>query len=114
MMLLECLKEFSKYIIFRLFARPDIGMSTSIVDTLDVIDVKDPTAILVDLLESSFDDLLSEFVHGASDASDEFIIVDVSIAISIKCGEHLLDFIVSQFNSEVLNGFLEFSHVEEP
>jgi hypothetical protein len=95
-MSLKSLQELHQDILFSLLALDDIGVSLGIVDSLNVVDVNEATAISVNLVESLTNQLLPEAVNGSSQDSDELIVVNRTISISIKSVKKHFDILVAK------------------
>jgi hypothetical protein len=78
----------------------------------DIVNVEDPTPILVHDVEGLLGEGLSEGVHLPADTSKELIVVDSAAAIAIKDAEESLRVFVTQVHSEIVHSLLELVHVE--
>jgi len=71
---LEGFKEFLEDLILSFLSGNDFWVLVGLVNASDIVDVDPAVAILIKLLESLHDNLLSGWVHGTSDGSNELIV----------------------------------------
>lgn len=69
----EGFEEFSQDFVFSLLSSLDIWVVLGIVNSLDIIDLEGSVSVLVEDLEGSLGQTLSEVVHFSSDSSNEFV-----------------------------------------
>ena len=72
-----------KDLLLSLLSRNDIWMLVGSVDTADIVNVDETTAILVKDIESLGDNSLTVLVHWATDCSNELIVLDKTTAIVV-------------------------------
>ena len=101
MLSLEGLQELLKDLILSLLTRDNIGMSAGIVDTLDIFDVNPAVAISIESSISLHDNLLSSLVHGASNSSDELVVLEETGSIVVEVVEELLHLTLGEAEHEV-------------
>ena len=87
-------------------------MSTGIVSVFDVIVVDLTASISVQFLVCTLDKRDSLFVHWALNDSQEFIIVDRSIAILVEGVEQDLDVDVGEVEARLLAALREFLEIQ--
>jgi hypothetical protein len=87
MMRFKSFKELHKDLLLSLLSLKDIWMLRSIVNSFNVVDIKIAVTIFVQLFESLCNKLLSEWVHGSSESSDELIIVNCATSVHIEVTE---------------------------
>src|SRR4051812_32778100 len=112
MMCFEGLEELHQDLLFGLFSLEDVGVSLGTVDTLDIIDINIAVAVLVELSVGLSYKSLSTGVHGTSDDSEEFIVVDSTTSINIEIVEEALNFRVVETEHVVLHGLGELVDIE--
>ena len=78
----------------------------------NVSDLNNPVSVLVQNVESSLSEVSSLIVHLSSDLSEEFIVVNTGVAISIKPVEQDLDFIYCKIYLELFTGVSELVDVQ--
>ncbi len=110
----KCVKELDKNLVFSLSSEFNIWVMLGIIDILEIIELNDPIAVFVKLLESPLNELLSLRIHLSNDDSEEFIVADRSIMIEVKDAEQDLSLILGQLDSVVLEGFEKFLGIKLP
>ena len=83
----KCFEEFDKYLFFSSFASHHIWMLCCIIAILDIVDIKDTRAILIDYLESFLNCLESSLVKLSSDSKNKLINAEYTISVDIECTE---------------------------
>jgi len=81
---LKSLQELLKYFILSLFTTLYIGVFWCIVFAFDVSYSENSITIVVNLFKGLNYELSSELIHGTNNNSDEFIKINISIAIEIE------------------------------
>jgi hypothetical protein len=95
------LKELAKHLVFSLLAGFHIWMMLGIVALSDIVDVQLAWTILVHQLEGSHCQGLSCCVHPSSDWSQEFIVTNLTWAVSVEDLEGLLALLWRQVHPEI-------------
>lgn len=93
MMSLKCVKEFIENLVFGFLTSEDIRMFFTIVYAFDIGNIKVSIMILVHNVKGFHGKTGSKLVHRSSDSSQELIVIDSTIAVSVKFIEshnHLL------------------------
>jgi len=101
---LESFKEFLEDLLLSLLAGLDVGVELGVVNILDVIVVKVSVTILVHDTESLINKLLSVGVHGSTDISKEFIVLNKTRVIIVHVVEQGLDLTLRETEHVVLHG----------
>lgn len=77
---LKGFQEFKKDLLFSFLTGFNIGVSLGGVNTSDVVYVNVSISIFIKLLESLSDNSTASLVHGSTNHSEEFVILDKTIA----------------------------------
>lgn len=107
-MRLEGFKEFYKNLVLSLLSLKDIRVLLCVVDTLDIANIDDTTAIFVHLIEGLHCNTSPGLVHFTSDCSEEFVVVNATATISIESLECDRNFLFSESHSQFSHGLGEF------
>ena len=108
----KSLEELLEDLLLGLLSRNDIWVRVGLVDTSDIIDIDPAVTVLVELLVSLSDDLLSSHVHWASDSSDELVVSDGATGVNIEIVEKSSALWLSETELVVGKSLAEFSLVQ--
>jgi len=112
MLSLKGLQELLEDLVLGLLARDDIGVSGSIVDSLNILDVDPAVSISIKSSISLHANLLSSLVHGTSNGSDELVVLEETGAIVVEVVEQLLHFTFGEAEHEISASFGEFVFIK--
>ena len=112
MVLLEGVDELVEDLVLGLLAGLHIWVHLGVVALTDVINFEDTAAVLVHDLVSLHGETLAEVVHGATDTTEELVVVDSARAVTIEDLEELGGLLGAETDAEVMDGLLEFLHAE--
>lgn len=112
MVQLESVQEFGKHFLLSLLSGLNVWVVLSVVDSLDVADVNDARAILIELVEGFLDKIFANRVHLTNHAAHKFIIVDFSVPVQVKQIKKLAALFRGDWDSEVAVRLPEFLDVE--
>lgn len=112
MMHFKGFEEFLEDFVFSLLSTLNIRMLAGIILAFDVSNSENSIAIIVNFLESLDDKLGSELVHRAYYYSNEFIEINISIAIKIESLEQALNVLFTDIYLEVFNSLFKLVEVE--
>jgi len=108
----KCLEELLKYLLLGFLTGDYLGMFRSGVDSFDVVVVKVAVAISVHNGKSLGYDRLASGVHGATDGTEELVVLNKTIPVDVEVTEHCGDLSLSETESEVGHSLAELILVE--
>ena len=111
-MLLEGVEEFIKYVFFCLFAHFYIRMTLGIVASLEIFNVDATVTVRIKLLEGKSNYIPSSFTHLPYNCPQELVVVDFSVAISVKDLENPGNFLRVLAYAIVSHSLSEFLSVQ--
>jgi|LauGreDrversion4_2_1035121.scaffolds.fasta_scaffold138703_1 hypothetical protein len=111
-MLLKSVKEFIENVLFSFLSASHVGVLSCIVNTLQILNIDDATAITVEFCESEQNRRFPAVIHFSNDRSQEIIIVDCSTAITVEESKNSLNLTLFCGDSVVLHGLCKLSEVK--
>lgn len=91
MVSLKSVQELEKDFVLRFLSLDYVRVLAGIVHSLNVTELDNTAAVLVQLVESPYGNVLSELIHGAADNAEELFIVNCAASISVEDSESLLN-----------------------
>ncbi len=99
MVALESVKELEKNFVLCLLARNHVRVLSCIVNTLNVSDIDDTATVLVQDSKSLHSQGFSELVHLTTDTSQELLIVNCAVTITVELSQDNFDLVRSETDS---------------
>jgi hypothetical protein len=119
---LKGVQELHQDVVFGLLAGLDVGVLLGVVFgyrsqkfilfTSDFLEGNGATVVSVELAEGLLDELDSKGSHGASDRSQELVVIDVAVLVCIEDAEKSLDVLLTVVQSEVVDCLGELRQVQ--